>query len=192
MKKLLLVVVALAVVAVANNKSYSQPGKISFGIGADVGLPMGTFGDTQGIGIGGSAKVYYALNEMATLTGTAGYMTFSGKDITVGTVTVTAGKWSMVPVTVGGRYYFSPAGSNFRAYGAFDLGMVFGSYTINIPEIKFGTIVIQPASSSSVSTSDFTYQPQLGFEAGKFDVAVRLLGVANANTVAVRVGYIFR
>lgn len=182
MKKLLVAVTVLFVVA---GSAFAQ-GKIMFGVGADVGLPLGTFGDTQGIGIGGTARAYYPLNDMITLTGTAGYMTFSGKEYTVGTAKVKAGSWNMVPVVVGGRYYFSPASASFRLYGGFDMGLIFGSYTV--PSQTFFGVTV---GGGSASTTDFTYQPMLGFVANNWDIAVRLLGVANANTLAARIGYIF-
>jgi hypothetical protein len=181
MKKLLLVVVALAVVALGT--SYAQPGKISFGVGADIALPMSSgFSDGWGIGIGGTAKGYYLFNDMVTFTATAGYMTFSGKELNG----FKAGSWSMIPVVVGGRYYFGPAESKFRLYGAFEMGLIFSSYTQATQTIGGFTF-----GGGSVSGSDFTYQPQIGFEASKFDVAARLLGVSGATCVGFRVGYIF-
>ena len=190
MKSLFIAVLVFAVLAVGTTGSLAQPGKISFGIGADVAIPMSSgFKDSQSIGIGGTAKGYYILNDMTSFTATAGYMTFSGKDFTVAgtTAKITAGSWNQIPVMVGARYYFGPAESKFRLYGAFELGLIFGSYTI--PEQKINGVVVIP--STSVSGSDFSYQPQLGFEASKFDVAARFLGVSNASSVAFRVGYIF-
>lgn len=192
MKKALLVVLAVAFVVFAAGSGNAQ-GKISFGIGADVAFPMTSgFSDSQNLGIGGTAKGYYMLNEMATLTATAGYITFGGKDYTpagspAGT-SIKAGSWNQIPVVVGGRYYFGPAASSFRLYGAFELGLIFSSYTI--PEIKIGNFVVVP--SQSFSGSDFSYQPQLGFEASSFDVAVRLIGVSGATAIAARIGYIFK
>jgi hypothetical protein len=194
MKKLLLVVIALAVVAFANSNSYSQAGKISFGVGADVALPVTSgFSDGWGIGIGGTVKVYYQFNDLVKFTGTAGYMTFSGKDVNG----FKAGSWSQIPVVVGARYYFTPASASMRFYGAFEMGLIFSSYTsasVTTPAVVVGGVVIYPAQTyggGSVSGSDFTYQPQVGFEAGKFDVAVRYLGVSGAACIAARIGYIF-
>ncbi|MBI5475048.1 MAG: outer membrane beta-barrel protein [Ignavibacteriae bacterium] len=183
MKNLLVVVALIGLVAFSANAQ----GKISFGVGVDFALPMSSgFSDSQNFGIGGTAKVYYPFNDMITFTGTAGYITFSGKDYTVFGTTVKAGSWNMIPVVVGGRYYFMPATASMRFYGAFDMGLIFGSYTTP-DQVIFGVKV----SGGSVSTTDFTYQPAVGFEASKFDVAVRLLGVSGATCVAARVGYIF-
>ncbi|MEO8167786.1 MAG: hypothetical protein ABI623_06025, partial [bacterium] len=71
-------------------------------------------------------------------------------------------------------------------YGGLDLGMIFSSYKIP-SQVIFGVTV----GGGSVSGSDFTYQPQVGFVASQFDVAVRLLGISNATCVAARIGYIF-
>jgi hypothetical protein len=192
MKNLLLAVLVFAMLAVSTTGSFAQPGKISFGIGADVALPMSSgFSDSQSLGIGGTAKGYYLFNDLVSFTATAGYITFSGKDYTpagspAGT-SIKAGSWSMIPVVVGARYYFGPAESKFRLYGAFEMGLIFSSYTV--PEIKVNNVVVFP--SVSFSGSDFSYQPQIGFEASKFDVAARLIGISGATCVAFRVGYIF-
>lgn len=184
MKKLLLAIAAVALFATTS--SFAQ--KINFGIGADVAFPMSSgFSNAVSIGIGGTAKVYYPLkDEMIVLTGTAGYMTFSGKDQTIGGQTVNAGSWSMIPVLVGARYYFAPLSAKFRPYGGLDLGMIFSSY-----KSPSYTLFGQTVGGVSASTSDFTYQPQVGFVASQFDIAVRLLGISNATCVAARVGYIF-
>ena len=190
MKKALLVVLAVAMVAFAVDGSNAQ-GKFRFGVGADVALPISSgFSDGWNIGIGGTAKGYYSLNDMTALTATAGYMVFSGKEQTIGTVTFKPGNWSMIPVVVGGRYYFGPA-SSFRLYGGFEMGMIFSSYKQTTPAIVIAGITVVPAQEVSVSGSDFTYQPMLGFEASNFDVAVRYLGVSGAGSVAARIGYIF-
>lgn len=188
MKKALLVVLAVAVVAFGVSTSAAQ-GKISFGIGADVALPISSgFSDSQNLGIGGTARGYYMLNDMVNLTATAGYITFSGKDYTpiAGGPTVKAGSWNMVPVTVGGQYFFAPASAGFRPYGAFEMGLIFGSYTV--PSQTFFGVTV---GGGSVSSTDFTYQPALGFMASNFDIAVRYLGVSGAGSVAARIGYMF-
>lgn len=193
MKQLSILAIAVAVLFAGVSNVNAQPGKISFGIGADVALPIASgFSDSQGIGIGGTAKVYYPINDMFTLNGTAGYITFAGKDYTVAglTTSVKAGSWNMVPVLVGGRYYFTPASSAMRWYGMFDMGLIFGSYTTPDQTISvFG--FTQTIKGASVSTTDFSYQPGVGFEASKWDVAVRLLGVSGAASVAARIGYMF-
>lgn len=184
MKKLLLAIVVVALFATTS--SFAQ--KINFGIGADIALPMSSgFSDAVSIGIGGTAKVYYPLkDEMIVLTGTAGYMTFSGKDQTINGVKVNAGSWSMIPVLVGARYYFAPLSAKFRPYGGFDMGMIFSSY-----KVPGYTVLGQTFGGGSVSGSDFSYQPQLGFVASQFDVAVRYLGISGASCIAARIGYIF-
>ena len=184
MKNLLLAFAAVALFATTS--SFAQ--KIKLGIGVDVALPITSgFSNAVSLGIGGTAKVYYPLkDEMIILTGTAGYMTFSGKDQTVAGVVVNTGSWSMIPVLVGARYYFAPLAAKFRPYGGLDLGMIFSSY-----KVPGYTILGQTFGGGSVSGSDFSYQPQVGFVASQFDVAVRLLGVANATSIALRAGYIF-
>jgi hypothetical protein len=192
MKKALLVFLAVALVVFVAGSSNAQ-GKIKFGIGADVAKIIASgFSDVFGIGIGGTAKGYYVLNDMATLTATAGYITFSGKDVTQALgVKWTYGSLSQIPVLVGGRYYFAPASSSFRLYGGFDMGMLFSSYKYDQPAVVVGGVTVFPAQSISFSGSDFSYQPHVGFEASNFDVAVRYLGVSGFGSIAARIGYIF-
>lgn len=191
MKNLFIAVLVFAMLAVATTGSFAQQGKISFGIGADVAKVIASgFSDVFGIGIGGTAKGYYVFNDMVTFTATAGYITFSGKEIAQAAgVKWTYGSLSQIPVLVGARYYFGPAESKFRLYGGFDMGLIFSSYKYDFPTANIGGVIT--TQSLSVSGSDFSYQPQVGFEASKFDVAVRYLGVSGFGSVAARIGYIF-
>lgn len=188
MKKLLLVIAAVALFATTS--SFAQ--KINFGIGADLALPITSgFSDTQGIGIGATARVYYPLTDpRVTLTGTAGYMTFSGKDQTVNAVAVGGTGWSMIPLLVGGRYYFVPASASMRFYGAFEMGLIFSSFSVTVPVFNPQTGQFTN-EKTSFSGSDFSYQPAIGFEASRWDIAVRFLGVSGAACLAARFGYIF-
>lgn len=200
MKNLFIAVLVFVVLAIATTGSFAQPGKISFGIGADAALPMDSFfKDAWSFGFGGTARGYYMFNDMVSFTATAGYMTFPGKDVTVSAggaaAKFTQGNLSMIPVLVGARYYFSPAESKFRPYGAFEFGMVFSSYSQPSQQVNVvvGGVVVGTTGTPAVSASgsDFSYQPQIGFEASKFDVGVRYLGISNFSAVAFRVGYIF-
>ncbi len=107
MKKFLTVLAVLALVVALGAPAGAQ-GKMALNIGLNVEFPMGTFGDVQGVGFGGTVQGEYAF--MPQLVGTAklGYIVWGGKDFTEGGVTVTGGSYKGVPFLVGGKYYFMP------------------------------------------------------------------------------------
>ena len=196
MKKLLLAVVVMVLVVAVATPSNAQ-GKIFVGVGADVLLPMGTFGDGAGIGFGGSARGQYNVTPALSVGVTAGYYTWSAKDQTVGTVTVKGASLSGIPLRVFGKYYFMPEGK-LRVYGIAELGFFIAS--VSVPAQTFGSgafAVTIPAASAS--ETDFNYAPGLGFElpSGKmnWDVSVRYDGIATtgsaSGSIAARVGVNF-
>ncbi len=202
MKKLLLVVVALAFVAFAASGSFAQS-KLSLSIGADVLLPMGTFGDGVSTGFGGSVRGQYNVTPMFSAGFTLGYYTWSGKDQTIGTVTVTGVNFKGIPVRAFGKYYFMPEGEKARVYGIAELGMFFGSTSdVTIPNPAAG-FPGQPANITVAggSSSNFNYAPGIGAEFGlgsgntKLDVAVRYDGIAttggSSGSIGGRVGVLF-
>ena len=50
------------------------------GIGAEFGFPMGDFGDVYKFGVGGSLLYQHPIADKLNLTGSAGYLSFTGKD----------------------------------------------------------------------------------------------------------------
>ena len=55
-----------------------------FSVGAELALPMGDFGDAASTGFGGSVRYEYPVNDNIGLTGTVGYLIFSGKTVEIG------------------------------------------------------------------------------------------------------------
>jgi hypothetical protein len=163
MKKLSLAVLAIALLALVATPSYAQ-GKMVLSVGGDVLLPMGTFGDAYSIGFGGSARGQYNFTPMFSGGLTAGYYTWTAKDVAGGLVKPT---FSGVPVRVFGKYYFMPEGKA-RVYGMAELGLFFWSSKVTATIPLFGTF------SSSASGSDFNIAPGIGIElpAGKVEVDV--------------------
>lgn len=194
MKKALLAVVVLA--AFMSTNTFAQ-GKIVLGVGGDVLLPMGTFGDAQKLGFGGSVRGQYNVTPMAAVGLTVGYYTWSGKDITIPVInqTVTGPKFSGLPVRVFGKYYFMPEGQSARFYGIAELGMFFGSVgdqTIPNPLAGFPG---QPATITVTggSSSNFNYAPGVGVEFGsgntKIDVSARYDGIATSGSSSGSIGF---
>lgn len=200
MKKLLLAVAIVALIVAVAAPSNAQS-KITVGVGADVLLPMGTFGDFAGIGFGGSFRGQYAVTPDFAVGLTTGYYTWSGKDFTTAGITIKGGGLSGIPIRAFGKYYFMPAGKQLRVYGIAELGFFISSTTIpGRAAITFAGVVISPATpETSVSSTDFNYAPGLGIElaSGKmsWDLSVRYDGIAttgsSSGSVGARVGVNF-
>lgn len=184
MKKLFLAGIVMLLVFAVAAPSNAQ-GKMDLSVGGDVLLPMGTFGDAYSIGFGGSARGQYNLSPMASVGLTAGYYTWTAKDIAGSTVKPT---FSGVPVRVFGKYYFMPEGKA-RFYGIAELGLFFWSSKVTVPFL--GDI--------SATGSDFNIAPGVGVElpAGKVavDVSVRydmiLTSGNSSGSLGARVGVNF-
>lgn len=202
MKKLLLAVVVLALVFSVNNLSMAA-GKMSLSVGADVLLPMGTFGDAFSTGFGGSVRGQYDFTPMASAGLTIGYFTWSGKDQTIEGTTFTGPNFKGVPVRVFGKYYFMPEGEKLRVYGMVELGLFFGSTGDVTVANPFAGFPGQPATVTVAgqSESDFNYAPGVGLELPlgggntKLDISVRYDGIAtsgnSSGSIGARVGVNF-
>ena len=174
MKKLLLATIILLTVASvkAQNKGMSSDGSIQFSIGVEPSLPIGDF-HTIGytFGIGGSLQGEYKASSDLGITLSAGYITYSAKDITVSGFTFKAPSYGIVPVLAGFKYYFSP-----KVYGHGQLGVSIGT--------------------SSGATSNFTYSPGIGFYvSNNIDLLLKFTGISgnggSLNSVGARLAYNF-
>ena len=129
--------------------TFSQNTGISLGAQAGIAIPMGDFGDGYKMGFGGQGNFAYKINPMLNVTGSIGYLTWSGKEADF--------TFSSVPVMVGARYSFGKG--KFNPYAAGELGLHFSSFSV--PEVVipgFGTI-----GGGSASSTDFGIAVGLGF-----------------------------
>jgi hypothetical protein len=192
MHKLSLTILALSLAVILMSPSYAA-GKIAVSVGADVLLPMGTFGDAQSTGFGGSVRGQYDITPMFSAGLTVGYFTWSGKDRTSGGVTVTGAKFKGLPVRAFGKYYFMPEGDKARFYGIAELGFFFSS--VDVPSVTINT-PIGPYTSGggTASSTDFSYAPGVGVEfplgGGNtmLDVSVRYDGIATSGSSSGSIG----
>lgn len=199
MQKFLAVFVALVLVVLMSTSMNAQ-GKMVLSVGGDVLIPMGTFGDAQSTGFGGSVRGQYNFTPMFSAGLTVGYYTWSGKDQTIAGATVKGGTFKGVPVRAFGRYYFMPESEKVRFYGIAEIGLFFGS--VDLPAITINT-PLGPITSGggSASSTDFNYAPGLGVEFGlgsgntKLDVSARYDGIAtsgsSSGSLGARVGVNF-
>ncbi|MXV13699.1 outer membrane beta-barrel protein [Hufsiella ginkgonis] len=92
--------------------------KPRLGVGAEFGIPSGSFGNVFTIGFGGSGKFEVPITREFYATATAGFTTFYLKE---DMKPLTINK-SYVPLKVGGKYYF---GNYF--FGEGELGLSIGT-----------------------------------------------------------------
>lgn len=153
MKRVVLaVIMALLVVsAFSFAQTTSAVGNWRVGVGLDAGLPTGDFNNASSFGIGGHVGAGYVVDPNAVLSLKVGYLHFSGKDVTIGNTT-TSVSWGVVPILVGGKYFFNPPG-DMRWYGAADIGLY---------------ILSASGGGESASSSKFGISPAVGgqFKAG--------------------------
>lgn len=162
--KNLLLVMALTVLS--STATFAQ-----FSAGLELGLPMGTFGDTNGLGFGVSGRYEAAINDNLSWNATLGYISYTGKDYSIPGFGVIPGvSFAMIPITGGIKYYFTEIDNGF--YGSADLG-------------------IWLASGSGSSGSEFGISPGLGYRVGSFDIGARYNIVGNVSTLGFRFGYVF-
>jgi len=81
----------------------AQKGNNQIGVGADVAIPVGDFGDAFKTGYGGTVKGMYGVGTGGQITLTSGYTTFTAKDLP-SEVDVKAG---IIPILLGYRQNFS-------------------------------------------------------------------------------------
>jgi hypothetical protein len=89
-------------------------------LGGDLLLPLGASSETARMGYGGTVRPEYAFMPNSSITMTAGYFNWSGKDIAgIGRLPDVKG----IPALVEGKYYFSPEGESvlmlWLSWGAF-------------------------------------------------------------------------
>ena len=81
----------------------AQSGHNQIGVGADIAIPTGDFGDAFKTGFGGSIKGLFGIGSAGQITLTTGYTSFKAKDLP-SEVDI---KSSVIPILAGYRHNFS-------------------------------------------------------------------------------------
>ena len=123
--------------------AFSQKGT-TFSAGVDLAMPTGNLKTLSSFGFGASAKAHFGLNENSAITGSVGYLNFTGASVGGFTFPTT----SAIPIKVGYRYSFSG-----------------GLYV----EPQLGYSIW----SNGSSISGLTYAPNVGYTTGNLDFALR-------------------
>jgi len=148
-------------------------------VGAEFALPAGSFADDFGIGFGGSIRYEVREDSKYSFMGTVGFLSMSAKES--GGTTQT-----MIPIQIGGKYYFSEENGFYFAYE-------FGVHLITAlaPEKTVNGVT---TPSSSVSSTDLSFAPGIGYLMSNLEVGVKYqVVVASSNTYgyfAARIAYV--
>lgn len=127
--KLLTALATFAMVASASNAMAQRRGqkqdRMKLGAQGVFAMPLGTWGDGQGVGFGATLNFDMALNAKAldrqgsfALTGRLGYVHMVGKSIDTPVGTMDGPSVGVIPVYVGAKYYFIKG-----LYAGADLGL---------------------------------------------------------------------
>ncbi len=184
MKKLTAILFA---VLLFTGVSFSQTPPMYIGGALNLGLPVGTFGDIAGTGIGVTGQFELQLIPNLVGTGTIGYIKWSGKDIGFASYSI-----STVPILVGAKYYLVPM---VPFYGMANLGITIVSTSTDLPTYNvvgysFG------GGSASASSSEFTFAIGAGYEVPltpsiTLDVNAAFNIISDANYLGVKAGVKF-
>lgn len=123
------------------------------GAGVNIGLPVGNAGDVSNFAFGVELQGELGLAEKVKGLGTIGYTHFIGKDLGMGVKP----KFGVIPILVGARFYPS---SQFFLSG----------------QIGYGV------GTGDLDGGGFAYKPQVGYDAGKFQLALSYNAVSDEGT----------
>jgi hypothetical protein len=183
MKKLLSVFFAVILFA----GLLSAQGKKSLGVGVNVALPMSSFGDVAGTGFGGTAVFEMEFAPQIVGTGTAGYISWGGKDF--GGYSYS---YSAIPILVGVKYFFMPAGG---IYANGQLGFYLFSADVDVPTVSVPGLFTVGGSTSSSST-EFALALGAGYEIPisptlKADIGASYIIISDFGHIGIRGGVKF-
>jgi hypothetical protein len=164
--KFLITLTILFVTAFALTSS-AQNGRVS--LGAELALPSGDFGESAGMGFGGSLRYEHPMGDNLGLMLTVGYLMFGSETVESGVPGLAYYKYeytsSMIPIMAGAKYYFSDQQEGF--YGKVQLGITMLSTKSEVT-IDFGGS--SESSSDTQSNSAFTWSPGIGYCIGNIDI----------------------
>jgi hypothetical protein len=132
MKKFYTTVTVVFLVFVLSNVVFAQEG-FKYGIGGELAMPMGDFGDMAEMGFGGTVIAEKVHKENMTLIATAGYLVFGGKDSDYYEYS-----FSAIPIQGGVKYFFNPKKEEgYNMYGLGLVGIHMWSITIKTKETDY-------------------------------------------------------
>ena len=137
-----------------------------FSAGLELAMPMGDFGDAYGIGYGATLGFELPVGDNLGFMAQAGYISFSGKDIDVGPITVETDAAGMIPVQVGLKYYVTDNQEGFYA------GLLTG---LHMQSVKTASVSLTGGVEEKTELkSNFGVAPLVGYIIGEnIDISLR-------------------
>jgi len=159
MKKVLLGLFALTATLTSVKAQKDEAAALTFGAGVHVALPIGDFSNVSSFGFGAEGQAEYKFQPNISAIGTTGYSYFIGKDL--GGTKISTG---IIPVLVGARYYPSTT--------------VFVGAQVGVGFMHAS------ADGYSANATGFYYKPQVGYDGGKFQLALSYNGISKDGTTS--------
>jgi len=163
MKKLAFVFLLSAVAFIHSNAQQPEQG-FQFGGGIRAAMPIGDFADTHSFGIGGELQGEYRFSYMLSGIITTGYTHFFGKTVTILGTDVEYDGVGLIPIIAGLRVYPS---TNFFIGAQAGYGILTGG---------------------GESDGAFNYQPQIGYNGERLQVAVNYNALSKDGTTLGHIG----
>lgn len=136
-----------------------------FSAGLELGLPMGDFGEAYSIGFGVTLGYEIPVGDNLGFMAQAGYISFGGKNMDVGPVSVKVDAAGMIPVQVGLKYYFTDNQEGFYA------GLLTGLHMQSVKEVTVSGTSIEEKNTMK---SNFGVAPLVGYMVTEnIDLALR-------------------
>ena len=129
MKTLSKIAVLMLIALFATSGAFAQKNQVKTQIEGNLGLflPLGTFGDVSKMGFGIIGTGHFRMEKDFWLTGSIGYVSFSGKDVGAYGFSYSYPTVSVIPILAGCRYDFIQKGEKWFPYIGAELGFMITS-----------------------------------------------------------------
>ncbi|CAN5371283.1 hypothetical protein BH09BAC3_BH09BAC3_12720 [soil metagenome] len=153
-------------------------------VGLDLGSPVGNFSNIAATGFGGSLRYDKTISDKLSWTAAIGYLSFGGKNYSVGNVSIPFGNTTDIPISGGLKYYFSEADNGF--YGGLDLNVNFlSTYAYSYNSGNGGGYNLVTDSQTL-----FGISPGIGYRLTNWDFSGRYNAVGDFSYLGLRVAYV--
>ena len=175
MKKIILTVVfALSILLYGHAQ---QQGDIAVNVGADLGMPIGDFGDGFGFGYGATVKGLYNVSDHGQVGVNLGYMTFGAKNTGGSGVSASMG---VIPVFALYRHY---------------MDNLYVEPQIGLSANKFKVKGVSGIGGAVASSSSLGYAIGIGYLISAIDISARYQGFSQSGSgsgfIGLRIAYNF-
>jgi hypothetical protein len=137
--------------SITKAQSTTPANKWRFGIGVEGFAPTGNLNNISNVGIGGTARIQYGVNQNVALMLTSGYYNAFGKKVNSDVSDVKYPSFGMVPVKAGIKGYL---GDGFYLSGEVGAGFETKNFYANADGSKDTKLILSPGLGYSFKTID--------------------------------------